>query len=130
MRLPLAVALVGRLGCVSPVVLDSAVLEYDRALNRSEAELLLLDIARARHHRPIHFTAVSSIEIAEGDNAPDHAEFAVEIEDRDYWIRKLPVSEGMVSSWHQQAFAALTNLFQMTVTDVSATPAPVISIPK
>jgi len=28
---------------------------------RVEAELLLLDIARARHYRPVHFTAVSSV---------------------------------------------------------------------
>jgi len=35
-----------------------------------------------------------------------------------------------VSSWNQQAFAVLANLFQMTVTDVSTAPTPVISIPK
>ncbi len=71
-----------------------------------------------------------TLEIAEGEGAPSDAEFAVAIDESHYWIRKLPVSEGMVPRWNQQAFAALTNLFQMTVTDVSAAPAPVISIPK
>jgi hypothetical protein len=47
-----ALLLAGALGCVSPVELDRAVLEYDRAVNRVEAELLLLNVARARHHRP------------------------------------------------------------------------------
>jgi hypothetical protein len=61
LRRAAALAFAGLLGCVSPVELDHAVLEYDRAVNRVEAELLLLNIARARHHRPIHFTAVSSI---------------------------------------------------------------------
>ncbi|MGH7288661.1 MAG: hypothetical protein ACREI8_11655 [Myxococcota bacterium] len=79
---------------------------------------------------PAAINPVRTLEIGEGDAVPRDAEFAVEIDDRHYWIRKLPVSEGMVSSWNQQAFAVLTNLFQMTVTDVSATPAPVISIPK
>jgi hypothetical protein len=38
-----------------------AVLEYDRTVSQVEAELLLLNIARARHHRPVHFTVVSSV---------------------------------------------------------------------
>jgi predicted nucleic acid-binding protein len=38
-----------------------AVIEYDRTVHRVEAELLLLNIARARHYRPVHFTAVSSV---------------------------------------------------------------------
>ena len=49
------------LGCVSPVALHRAVLEYDWTVNRIETELLLLNIARTRYHEPIHFTAVSSI---------------------------------------------------------------------
>jgi len=48
-------------GCVSPVALHRAVLEYDWTVNRIETELLLLNIARTRYHEPIHFTAVSSI---------------------------------------------------------------------
>jgi hypothetical protein len=48
-------------GCLSPIAMHRAVLEYDRTVSRVEAELLLLNIARARHHRPVHFTAVSSV---------------------------------------------------------------------
>ena len=48
-------------GCLSPIALHRAVLDYDRTVSTVEAELLLLNIARARHHRPVHFTAVSSV---------------------------------------------------------------------
>ncbi|MYC28183.1 MAG: hypothetical protein F4X63_09375 [Nitrospira sp. SB0662_bin_26] len=48
-------------GCVSPVAMHTAVLEYDWTVNRIETELLLLNIARTRYHEPIHFTAVSNI---------------------------------------------------------------------
>ena len=51
-------------GCLSPIALHRAVLEYDRTVSQVEAELLLLNIARARHHRPVHFTAVSSVAAA------------------------------------------------------------------
>ena len=48
-------------GCVSPVAMHRAVLEYDWTVNRIETELLLLNIARTRYHEPIHFMAVSNI---------------------------------------------------------------------
>lgn len=48
-------------GCLSPIAMHRAVLEYDRTVSYVEADLLLLNIARARHHRPVHFTAVSSV---------------------------------------------------------------------
>lgn len=48
-------------GCLSPVAMHRAVLEYDRTVSRVETELLLLNIARVRHYHPIHFTAISSI---------------------------------------------------------------------
>lgn len=48
-------------GCVSPIALHSAAIEYDRSVSRIETELLLLNIARHRHYHPIHFTVVSSI---------------------------------------------------------------------
>lgn len=48
-------------GCLSPIAMHRAVIEYDRTTSRVEAELLLLNIARARHYRPVHFTAVSSV---------------------------------------------------------------------
>ena len=58
--LSLALAL-GLNGCLSPLATHRAVLEYDRTVSYVEADLLLLNIARARHHRPVHFTAVSSV---------------------------------------------------------------------
>ncbi len=51
----------GLTGCLSPIAMHRAVVEYDRTTSRVEAELLLLNIARARHYRPVHFTAVSSV---------------------------------------------------------------------
>ena len=48
-------------GCLSPIAMHRAVIEYDRTVHQVEAELLLLNIARARHYRPVHFTAVSSV---------------------------------------------------------------------
>ena len=48
-------------GCLSPLATHHAVLEYDRTVSYLDADLLLLNIARARHHRPVHFTAVSSV---------------------------------------------------------------------
>lgn len=49
------------IGCISPVILDRAVLEYDEAVNQTQSKMLLLNIARARHYLPIHFTSVSNI---------------------------------------------------------------------
>jgi hypothetical protein len=48
-------------GCLSPVAIHQAVLAYDHTVNRVEAEMLLLNIARARHHLPAHYTGVTSI---------------------------------------------------------------------
>lgn len=48
-------------GCLSPMALNRAVLEYDKTTNQVEAEMLLLNIARSRHRHPVHFTAVSSV---------------------------------------------------------------------
>lgn len=48
-------------GCLSPIAMHRAVLEYDRTVSRVEAEMLLLNIARARYLEQTHFTAVSSV---------------------------------------------------------------------
>lgn len=48
-------------GCLSPIALHRAVVEYDRAVARIRAEMLLLKIARSKQIEPLHFTAVSSI---------------------------------------------------------------------
>ena len=55
------VLLIGISGCLSPIAMHRAVIEYDRTVSDVEADLLLLNIARARYHRPVHFTAVSSV---------------------------------------------------------------------
>ncbi|HET7058712.1 MAG TPA: hypothetical protein VFI05_08260, partial [Nitrospiraceae bacterium] len=48
-------------GCLSPVTLTRAVIAYDDAITESQSKQLLVNIARAQHHQPIHFTGVSNI---------------------------------------------------------------------
>jgi len=48
-------------GCLSPIALDRAVVAYDRTAVETVSKQLLLNIARARHNQPIHFTAISNI---------------------------------------------------------------------
>lgn len=48
-------------GCLSPPALHRAVLAYDDTVQRVGSEQLLLNILRARHYQPIHFTKVSSV---------------------------------------------------------------------
>ncbi|TPQ24481.1 hypothetical protein [Methylomonas koyamae] len=48
-------------GCLSPLALDRAVVEYDKATADTLSRQLLLNIARAHHHQPLHFTGVSNI---------------------------------------------------------------------
>lgn len=47
--------------CFGPITLDRAVLSYNEATTDALSKQLLFNIARARHHQPIHFTAVSNI---------------------------------------------------------------------
>ncbi len=56
-----ALAVGGLAGCVSPVTLNHAVMAYDEVTTDLLSRQLLLNIARARHHHPIHFTGVSNI---------------------------------------------------------------------
>ncbi len=70
------------------------------------------------------------LEIEESASKPDDYEFSVQFDGRHYSIRKYPVSQGMVPSWNQEAFAVLSNLFQMTVTDLTKYPTPAIAIAK
>ena len=79
---------------------------------------------------PILRNPVRTLEIEESDRKPSDFEFSVEFDKRYYSIRKYPVSEGMVPSWNQEAFAVLANLFQMTVTDLTRYPTPAITIAK
>lgn len=55
------VALSALLGCVSPVTIERAGVEYDRAVTNVIIQQLVTNIARARHHHPIHFTVVSNV---------------------------------------------------------------------
>ncbi len=71
-----------------------------------------------------------TLEIEESTGRPSDFEFSVEFDQRHYSIRKFPVSEGMSPSWNQEAFAVLSNLFQMTVTDLTRFPTPAIAIAK
>jgi len=48
-------------GCLSPMTLNRAVVAYDEAVVSAEAKQLLINIARAQHHQPVHFIRVSNI---------------------------------------------------------------------
>ena len=48
-------------GCLSPITLNRAVTSYDEAITDSISKQLLINIARAHQHQPIHFTGVSNI---------------------------------------------------------------------
>ena len=48
-------------GCLSPITLNRAVTAYDEALTDAISKQLLINIARAHQHQPIHFTGVSNI---------------------------------------------------------------------
>ncbi|MEK6707732.1 MAG: hypothetical protein AABY81_02830 [Pseudomonadota bacterium] len=48
-------------GCISPMALNRAVVAYDEAVTSAASKQLLINIARAHHHQPIHFTGVSNI---------------------------------------------------------------------
>ena len=56
-----ALTLCGLQGCFSPMALDRAVIEYDKVTTEILSKLLLLNIARAHQHQPMHFTGVSNI---------------------------------------------------------------------
>jgi hypothetical protein len=48
-------------GCLSPITLNRAVTSYDEAITDAISKQLLINIARAHQHQPIHFTSVSNI---------------------------------------------------------------------
>lgn len=51
----------GLSGCLSPIALDKAVIAYDKTTTDLLSKQLLLNIARAHQHQPIHFTGISNI---------------------------------------------------------------------
>ncbi|MCA9473424.1 MAG: hypothetical protein MRJ96_12085 [Nitrospirales bacterium] len=57
----ISVLMLNTSACLSPFALDHAVTAYDHAVTNTLTEQLLLNIARAHHHHPIHFTGVSNI---------------------------------------------------------------------
>ena len=48
-------------GCVSPMALNRAVIAYDDAVTDAVSQQLLINIVRAHHRQPVHFTGVSNI---------------------------------------------------------------------
>ncbi|MXS84747.1 hypothetical protein ABO04_02160 [Nitrosomonas sp. HPC101] len=48
-------------GCLSPITLQHAVSTYDEATTNAISRQLLMNIARAHHHQPVHFTGVSNV---------------------------------------------------------------------
>ncbi len=60
-RLLTALLGLGLSGCLAHVTLERAVMAYDVATAESISRQLLLNIARARHHEPIHFTGVTGV---------------------------------------------------------------------
>ena len=56
-----ALAVLNLTGCLSPPTLNRAVLAYDEAITNALSKQLLINIARAQHHEPIHFTGVANV---------------------------------------------------------------------
>lgn len=48
-------------GCLSPIALNRAVIAYDEAVTDVISQQLLINIVRAHHRQPIHFTGISNI---------------------------------------------------------------------
>jgi hypothetical protein len=51
----------GLSGCLAPVTLDRMSLAYNEAIADDISKQLLLNIARARHNEPIHFSGIANI---------------------------------------------------------------------
>jgi hypothetical protein len=51
----------GMSGCLTPMALDRVVMAYNDTITEVVNQQILVNIARAKHHHPLHFTAVSSI---------------------------------------------------------------------
>src|SRR5713226_548942 len=60
-RLLAPLLILGLSGCIAPVALDRAVMTYDSVADDTVSRQLLVNIARARHNEPLHFTALSNI---------------------------------------------------------------------
>lgn len=71
-----------------------------------------------------------TISIEESDSQPPDAAFSVKYQDQWYSIRRAPKGAGIKQPWNQVAFRVLSQLYQMTVTEVSKVPTPAITIAK
>lgn len=60
-RLMLALLAISLTGCIGPVALEKALPSYDETVSQLQGQSLLLNIARARHGMPPHFTTTTSI---------------------------------------------------------------------
>ena len=61
---------------------------------------------------------------------PKDAAFKVKHRELWYWVKKSEQGAVKVLQWNQEAFRTLSELYQMTVTDISRVPVPAISIAK
>ena len=61
LRLLLCIIPVILTGCLSPIALNRAVIAYDEAVTDAVSQQLLINIVRAHHRQPVHFTGVSNI---------------------------------------------------------------------
>lgn len=48
-------------GCIAPIALNHAVMAYNQTTSDIQSQQLLLNIARAHRHHPLHFTGISNI---------------------------------------------------------------------
>jgi len=71
-----------------------------------------------------------TVAVEESESRPADATFAVRYEDRWYSIRKAPRGPGIMQPWNQVAFRVLSQLYQMTVTEVFKVATPAITIAK
>jgi len=71
---------------------------------------------------------VSTLDIVEADSRPDNAALSVKFENRCYSIAKASNDDGKLDPWNLGTFRVLVQLYRMTVTDISKTPTPAITI--
>ena len=61
LRLLLCIIPIILTGCLSSIALNRAVIAYDEAVTDAVSQQLLINIVRAHHRQPVHFTGVSNI---------------------------------------------------------------------
>jgi len=84
-----------------------------------------LDVPKDQRTPPVTDNPVAVIAIAESDSPPADADLAVKYRDKYFAVKPSPDS-----SWNQTAFRVLSQIFQMTVTELPKSGAPSITIAK